>query len=176
MLQNDEEHLASMDYLRKGIHLRGYAQKDPKNEYKREAFEMFNDMLSRLKHETVTVLARGRVRADITEEAREDRRRQMENLDFQHAEAASAAEQAAAAAQAQPEGASEDAAADEVARANLPGTDAPAERVPGDGLRDAPAAGAERAGVVVDERAHRRAGRQGPAVRPGGGRGVGPAP
>ncbi|ROO27240.1 preprotein translocase subunit SecA [Salinisphaera orenii MK-B5] len=127
------EHLASMDYLRKGIHLRGYAQKDPKNEYKREAFEMFNDMLSRLKHEAVTVLARGRVRADITEEAREDRRRQMENLDFQHAEAASAAEQAAAAAQAQPEGASEDAAADEVARANLPGTDAPAERVPGDG-------------------------------------------
>ncbi|ROO37650.1 preprotein translocase subunit SecA [Salinisphaera orenii] len=127
------EHLASMDYLRKGIHLRGYAQKDPKNEYKREAFEMFNDMLSRLKHETVTVLARGRVRADITDEAREDRRRQMENLDFQHAEAASAAEQAAAAAQAQSEGASEDAAADEVARANLPGTDAPAERVPGDG-------------------------------------------
>ncbi|MGN8160302.1 preprotein translocase subunit SecA, partial [Salinisphaera sp. SWV1] len=49
------EHLAAMDYLRKGIHLRGYAQKDPKNEYKREAFEMFNNMLTRLKHEVVTV-------------------------------------------------------------------------------------------------------------------------
>jgi preprotein translocase subunit SecA len=120
------EHLASMDYLRKGIHLRGYAQKDPKNEYKREAFEMFNDMLSRLKHETVTVLARGRVRADITDEAREDRRRQMENLDFQHAEAATAADQAvAAAAQQQAEGEAGPDAAEQAAQANLPGSDAP---------------------------------------------------
>ncbi|MES1940371.1 preprotein translocase subunit SecA [Salinisphaera sp. T5B8] len=129
------EHLASMDYLRKGIHLRGYAQKDPKNEYKREAFEMFNDMLTRLKHETVTVLARGRVRAEATEEAREERRKQMENLDFQHAEASSAADQAvaaAAAAQQQPGGETPD-PAEQAARANLPGSDAPPAREPGDG-------------------------------------------
>ena len=129
------EHLASMDYLRKGIHLRGYAQKDPKNEYKREAFEMFNDMLTRLKHETVTVLARGRVRAEATEEAREERRKQMENLDFQHAEASSAADQAvaaAAAAQQQP-GAEAPDPAEQAARANLPGSDAPPAREPGDG-------------------------------------------
>jgi preprotein translocase subunit SecA len=131
------EHLASMDYLRKGIHLRGYAQKDPKNEYKREAFEMFNDMLSRLKHETVTVLARGRVRADITDEAREDRRRQMENLDFQHAEAATAADQAvAAAAQQQAEGEAGPDAAEQAAQANLPGSDAPVrEATDPDGAR-----------------------------------------
>src|SRR5699024_7800265 len=92
------EHLAAMDYLRKGIHLRGYAQQDPKNEYKREAFEMFTTMLERLKHETVTVLARGQVRAEISEEARAASRERTQNLDFQHAEAASAAEQATAAA------------------------------------------------------------------------------
>ena len=121
------EHLASMDYLRKGIHLRGYAQKDPKNEYKREAFDMFSDMLTRLKHETVTVLARGRVRADITDEAREERRKQMESLDFQHAEAATAADQAVAAAATQSgEDAPAPVDADEAARANLPGSDAPA--------------------------------------------------
>ncbi|MES1928285.1 preprotein translocase subunit SecA [Salinisphaera dokdonensis CL-ES53] len=124
------EHLASMDYLRKGIHLRGYAQKDPKNEYKREAFEMFNDMLGRLKHETVTVLARGRVRAEATEEAREERRKQMENLDFQHAEASSAADQAVAAAAAAQQSAGEQGGpdpAEQAARANLPGTDAPTQ-------------------------------------------------
>ena len=127
------EHLASMDYLRKGIHLRGYAQKDPKNEYKREAFEMFNDMLTRLKHETVTVLARGRVRAEATEEAREERRKQMENLDFQHAEASSAADQAVAAAAQQQAGEGGPDPAEQAARANLPGSDAPTDRVPGDG-------------------------------------------
>jgi preprotein translocase subunit SecA len=88
------EHLASMDYLRKGIHLRGYAQKNPKHEYKREAFVMFNDMLERLKHEVVTVLARGRVRAEIDEEARRQAQQRADELSFQHAAAASAAEQA----------------------------------------------------------------------------------
>ncbi|GAB3680142.1 preprotein translocase subunit SecA [Salinisphaera aquimarina] len=116
------EHLASMDYLRKGIHLRGYAQKDPKNEYKREAFNMFNDMLGRLKHETVTVLARGRVRAEITEEAREASRRQMENLDFQHEDAASAADQAVAAAAQQQPADGEPMPAEQAARASLPGS------------------------------------------------------
>ncbi|MGB7756901.1 MAG: preprotein translocase subunit SecA [Salinisphaera sp.] len=123
------EHLAAMDYLRKGIHLRGYAQKDPKNEYKREAFEMFNNMLTRLKHEAVTVLARGRIDSQITEEAREDRRRQMADLQFQHEDAASAAEQAVAQAQAQAAAgaAGESGIQPEMAaQANLPGSGQPA--------------------------------------------------
>src|SRR5699024_5589225 len=92
------EHLAAMDYLRKGIHLRGYAQQDPKNEYKREAFNMFTMLLSRLKKETITVLARGQVREEISEEAREASRERTENLNYQHADAATAAEQATAVA------------------------------------------------------------------------------
>ena len=63
------EHLASMDYLRQGIHLRGYAQKDPKQEYKREAFTMFNDMLARFKHELTSVLARVQIRTESDVEA-----------------------------------------------------------------------------------------------------------
>ena len=56
------EHLAAMDYLRQGIHLRGYAQKNPKQEYKREAFEMFSAMLDRVKHDTITILAKIQIR------------------------------------------------------------------------------------------------------------------
>jgi len=52
-----KEHLASMDYLRQGIHLRGYAQKNPKQEYKREAFEMFTQMLEDIKHEVIKILS-----------------------------------------------------------------------------------------------------------------------
>ena len=93
------EHLAAMDYLRKGIHLRSYAQKDPKNEYKREAFTMFTEMLNRLKHEVVTILARGQLRADITEEAQQQSRERVEDLNYQHAEAQSAMDAEAAASQ-----------------------------------------------------------------------------
>src|SRR5690606_10462650 len=50
-----KEHLAAMDYLRQGIHLRGYAQKNPKQEFKREAFEMFSEMLENLKREVISV-------------------------------------------------------------------------------------------------------------------------
>jgi preprotein translocase subunit SecA len=53
-----KDHLAAMDYLRQGIHLRGYAQKNPKQEYKREAFEMFSAMLESIKQEVVTTLSR----------------------------------------------------------------------------------------------------------------------
>ncbi|GHA85052.1 preprotein translocase subunit SecA [Cognatilysobacter bugurensis] len=60
--QNWKEHLARMDYLRQGIHLRGYAQKQPKQEYKKEAFELFSDMLDKVKREVVTMLARVRIR------------------------------------------------------------------------------------------------------------------
>ncbi|MFL6712524.1 MAG: preprotein translocase subunit SecA, partial [Sulfurifustis sp.] len=62
--QQWKDHLAAMDYLRQGIHLRGYAQKNPKQEYKREAFELFSDMLARIKQEVVTLLARLQVEAE----------------------------------------------------------------------------------------------------------------
>ncbi len=64
-----KEHIGALDYLRQGIHLRGYAQRNPKQEYKREAFEMFSSMLERVKHDTISILvedpdppARGRRR------------------------------------------------------------------------------------------------------------------
>ncbi|MFX6036296.1 hypothetical protein ABTE74_23185, partial [Acinetobacter baumannii] len=56
--QSWKEHLARMDYLRQGIYLRGYAQKQPKQEYKKEAFELFSDMLENVKREVVTLLSR----------------------------------------------------------------------------------------------------------------------
>jgi preprotein translocase subunit SecA len=56
-----KEHLAAMDYLRRGIHLRGYAQKNPKQEYKREAFEMFSAMLDSIKLEVVGILSKAQV-------------------------------------------------------------------------------------------------------------------
>jgi preprotein translocase subunit SecA len=55
------EHLSSLDHLRQGIHLRGYAQKNPKQEYKREAFELFSDMLDRVRDEVMKVLMTVRV-------------------------------------------------------------------------------------------------------------------
>ncbi|BCU05636.1 preprotein translocase subunit SecA [Allochromatium tepidum] len=58
-----KDHLAAMDYLRQGIHLRGYAQKNPKQEYKREAFLMFSAMLDSIKQDVVTTLARLEIRA-----------------------------------------------------------------------------------------------------------------
>jgi len=60
--QNWKEHLSRMDYLRQGIHLRGYAQKQPKQEYKKEAFELFTELLERVKREVVSLLARVRIR------------------------------------------------------------------------------------------------------------------
>lgn len=68
-----KEHLAAMDYLRQGIHLRGYAQKNPKQEYKREAFEMFSSMLDAIKLEVVQILCRLQVQAppDMLEQSRD---------------------------------------------------------------------------------------------------------
>ena len=68
-----KEHLARMDYLRQGIHLRGYAQKQPKQEFKREAFALFQDMLERIKTETVNILARVRIRTEEDVQAAERR-------------------------------------------------------------------------------------------------------
>ena len=87
--QHWREHLGAMDYLRQGIHLRGYAQKDYRFEYKREAFELFAAMLDRVKFETVSVLTKVEIRtqAEIDREEEERRLRLMRALQAQHAEA-----------------------------------------------------------------------------------------
>ena len=84
-----KEHLARMDYLRQGIHLRGYAQKQPKQEYKRESFELFSEMLDKVKFDVTSMLARVRVRDedDAAAMEAEDRRRheqQASQMAFQH--------------------------------------------------------------------------------------------
>ncbi|QCR37149.1 preprotein translocase subunit SecA [Nissabacter sp. SGAir0207] len=71
-----KEHLAAMDYLRQGIHLRGYAQKDPKQEYKRESFAMFAAMLESLKYEVISTLSKVQVRLPEEVEALEQQRRE----------------------------------------------------------------------------------------------------
>jgi preprotein translocase subunit SecA len=85
------EHLAAMDYMRQGIYLRSYAQKNPKQEYKREAFELFSAMLDRIKLDTITTLSRIQVRsqADIDREEAERQQRLARALQLQHAEAVS---------------------------------------------------------------------------------------
>ncbi len=90
--QHWREHLAAMDYLRQGIHLRGYAQKDYRFEYKREAFELFAAMLDRVKFETVSILTKLEVRTqeEINREEEERRRRLMQQLQAQHSEVQSA--------------------------------------------------------------------------------------
>jgi preprotein translocase subunit SecA len=89
--QHWREHLAAMDYLRQGIHLRGYAQKDYRFEYKREAFELFAAMLDRVKFETVSFLSKIEIRTaeEIEREEEERRDRLMRALQAQHAEAQS---------------------------------------------------------------------------------------
>ena len=86
------DHLAAMDYLRQGIHLRGYAQQDYRTEYKREAFQMFTAMLDRVKFETVTRLMQIEVRTqeEVDREEEERRRRLMQALQAQHPEMLSA--------------------------------------------------------------------------------------
>jgi preprotein translocase subunit SecA len=84
-----KEHLAAMDYLRQGIHLRGYAQKNPKQEYKREAFEMFGMMLDQVKHEVISILSRAQLRSEQDVEAVEEQRRSTARMQFRHAPAQS---------------------------------------------------------------------------------------
>ena len=83
------EHLAAMDYLRQGIHLRGYAQKNPKQEYKREAFEMFQALLQRIHQETIGFLARAQFQAEPAP-IPEPHRPPPAVMRFEHAEAGSA--------------------------------------------------------------------------------------
>ncbi|KKC99911.1 MULTISPECIES: preprotein translocase subunit SecA [Photobacterium] len=99
MLQNLDtlwkEHLAAMDHLRQGIHLRGYAQKNPKQEYKRESFELFQGMLENLKNDVVAILSKVRVQQqDDVERVEAERQRMAEEMarrqQFNHQEATSA--------------------------------------------------------------------------------------
>jgi preprotein translocase subunit SecA len=84
------EHLAGMDYLRQGIYLRAYAQKNPKQEYKREAFALFTGMLERIRSDTVMMLQRLQVRTEeeIEREEAERGRRLQSRMQLQHAEPA----------------------------------------------------------------------------------------
>ena len=79
------EHLAAMDYLRQGIHLRGYAQKNPKQEYKREAFEMFQALVQRIHHEAVAFLVRAQFQTE-PEPIPEPQRPAPAAMRFEHAE------------------------------------------------------------------------------------------
>ncbi|MCC6203153.1 MAG: preprotein translocase subunit SecA [Gammaproteobacteria bacterium] len=83
-----KEHLAAMDHLRQGIHLRGYAQKNPKQEYKQEAFTMFADMLERIKRDVIRILTRVQVRAAEDVAAVEEQRRQTAPVTYQSGGAA----------------------------------------------------------------------------------------
>ena len=79
-----KEHLGAMDYLRQGIHLRGYAQKNPKQEYKREAFEMFHSLTERIKYEVINLVSKVRVREESDVEAMEARRRRSAPMSAFH--------------------------------------------------------------------------------------------
>ncbi len=73
-----KEHLAAMDHLRQGIGLRGYAQKNPKQEYKRESFELFSEMLDNLKHDVIGILSKVRIQAESDVEAVEEQHRKSD--------------------------------------------------------------------------------------------------
>ncbi len=90
-----KEHLAAMDHLRQGIHLRGYAQKNPKQEYKRESFELFEDLLESLKSDVITVLSKVRVQQQEEVERMEAQRRAQAEEAARHAQAQHASADAA---------------------------------------------------------------------------------
>jgi preprotein translocase subunit SecA len=102
-----KEHLATMDHLRQGIHLRAYAQKNPKQEYKRESFELFEELLGSLKYEVVKFLSHVQIQRPDEAELIEQQRRESaerEKLAFQHA-ASSSLSEAEPRSEAAPEGA-----------------------------------------------------------------------
>ena len=89
--QSWKEHLSQMDYLRQGIHLRGYAQKQPKQEYKKEAFELFSELLEKMKREVISMLARVRIRdenevAQLEAAERAQAEAAARQMQFQHAD------------------------------------------------------------------------------------------
>lgn len=102
-----KEQLSNMDHLRQGINLRSYAQRNPKQEYKREAFYLFQEMLSRVKKETIVILARFQPVSREQMEQMEQRRRELEErergkMQMQHDQASAMAEQSEAPAPGQP--------------------------------------------------------------------------
>jgi len=93
--QQWREHLAALDHLRQGIHLRGYAQKQPKQEYKREAFELFGSLIDRVRAEVVRILMNVHIQtpeevAAAEQRIEEESERRMEQARAQHAEFAAA--------------------------------------------------------------------------------------
>ena len=89
-----KEHLATMDYLRQGIHLRGYGQKNPKQEYKRESFFLFEQLLKSIKHDTIRILSHVKVRQEEEVRRMEEERRAaaealVQRAKYQHEEAGS---------------------------------------------------------------------------------------
>jgi len=92
--RNWREHLAALDHLRQGIHLRGYAQKNPKQEYKREAFELFAAMLDAVKHEVTRIVMNVQIQSpeqlEEAAEQMEEHSSHLENVEFRHAEFAEA--------------------------------------------------------------------------------------
>lgn len=87
-----KEHLAAMDHLRQGIHLRGYAQKNPKQEYKRESFELFSELLENLKFDVIGVLSKVKIKAESDVEAVEEQHRKADEVpkEYTHESADSA--------------------------------------------------------------------------------------
>lgn len=86
-----KEHLAAMDHLRQGIHLRGYAQKNPKQEFKRESFELFGELLETLKYDVISILSKVKIRAESDVEAVEEQHRKAEDVpkEYTHESASS---------------------------------------------------------------------------------------
>jgi preprotein translocase subunit SecA len=90
-----KEHLAAMDSLRDGIHFRGYAQKDPKQEYKRESFDMFTSLLDHIKFEVAGILAKVQVAQEEDAEAIDEKRKAQQEMHYEHAAAEPVSEQEA---------------------------------------------------------------------------------
>lgn len=95
-----KEHLGAMDHLRQGIHLRGYAQQNPKEEYKREAFELFASMLERIKREVITTLARVEIREQEDVAQFEHQRHEQQEMFYEHPSLMAAGEGTVATAEA----------------------------------------------------------------------------
>ncbi len=98
-----KEHLGAMDYLRQGIGLRSYAQKNPKQEYKREAFEMFGTMLNEYKHNVISILCKAQVKSPEDVEAVDEQRQSVDKMQYRHADAQSAVAGPGAVQQQEPE-------------------------------------------------------------------------
>ncbi len=90
-----KEHLAAMDALRQGIHFRGYAQKDPKQEYKRESFDMFASLLDHIKYEVVGILAKVKIKQEEDVQAIDEQRQAPQEMHFEHADASAVLDESA---------------------------------------------------------------------------------